>query len=132
MTIIVGYTPSPQGDAALTFALDEADRRGEALYVLNTSRGDKIVDPRFADEQQLAAAQRRLEEAGVEFELHQRVEGRDAAEQLLRAAEEQQATAIIIGLRRRSPTGKLIFGSEAQTVLLEADCPVLAVKAPKG
>jgi nucleotide-binding universal stress UspA family protein len=32
-------------------------------------------------------------------------------------------------MRRRSPTGKLLFGSDAQQILLQADCPVLAVKA---
>jgi len=131
VTIVVGYTPTPQGDAALTFALDEADRRGEGLYVLNTSRGDKLVDPRYADDQQLAAARRRLEESGVEFELHQRVDGQDASDHVLEAAQELGASAIVIGIRRRSPTGKLLFGSEAQSILLEADCPVLAVKAPR-
>ncbi|ABS01560.1 nucleotide-binding universal stress UspA family protein [Kineococcus radiotolerans] len=131
MTILVGYTPTPAGDAALTFALDESDRRGEPLHVLNTSRGDKVVDPRYADEEGWAQVRARLEEAGVEFHLDRRIDDRDPAEALLATAEDVAASAIVIGIRRRSPTGKLIFGSEAQTVLLEADCPVLAVKAPR-
>ena len=36
---------------------------------------------------------------------------------------------IVIGIRRRTPTGKLITGSQAQRILLDANCPVLAVKA---
>jgi nucleotide-binding universal stress UspA family protein len=44
-------------------------------------------------------------------------------------AESEQAEFIVIGLRRRTPVGKLILGSNAQRILLDASCPVLAVKA---
>jgi nucleotide-binding universal stress UspA family protein len=57
------------------------------------------------------------------------VRGLDPAEDLLKVAEEVSAELIIIGLRRRSPVGKLILGSNAQRILLDAPCPVLAVKA---
>jgi nucleotide-binding universal stress UspA family protein len=70
-----------------------------------------------------------LSEAGVEHELTQLVESKDAADQILRLADELNAELIVIGLRRRSPVGKLILGSQAQTILLEAECPVLAVKS---
>ena len=53
----------------------------------------------------------------------------DSAEELLRTAESTEADFIVIGLRRRSPVGKLLLGSNAQRVLLDAACPVLAVKA---
>ena len=50
---------------------------------------------------------------------------------LVQIAEETKAELIVIGLRRRTPVGKLLLGSNAQRVLLEAGCPVLAVKAPE-
>jgi nucleotide-binding universal stress UspA family protein len=70
-----------------------------------------------------------LEEAGIGFETRQLVRGMDVAEDLIAVAEESGAEMIVIGLRRRSPVGKLILGSNAQTILLDAPCPVLAVKA---
>lgn len=130
MTIVVGYVPKPEGRAALRTALDEADRRGEALYVLNTSRGDAYVDPSYASPEDLADVRRQLEESGVPFELEQHVGGRDGAEEVVAAAAARSASLIVIGIRRRSPTGKLVFGSDAQRILLDAGCPVLAVKAP--
>ena len=53
----------------------------------------------------------------------------DPAEDLISVADEESADFIVIGLRRRSPVGKLILGSNAQRILLDASCPVLAVKA---
>jgi nucleotide-binding universal stress UspA family protein len=37
---------------------------------------------------------------------------------------------LVIGLRRRSAVGKLLMGSAAQRILLDVDCPILAVKGP--
>ncbi|ROP44599.1 universal stress protein [Pseudokineococcus lusitanus] len=130
MTVVVGYVPKPAGEAALRAALDEADRRGEPLHVVNASSGQSLVDTAFAGEDDLARVRALLEEAGVEHTLDQRVgDGADGADAVLRAAEEVGASAVVIGLRRRSPTGKLLFGSDAQKILLQADCPVIAVKA---
>ena len=63
------------------------------------------------------------------YEIAQEVRGHDASEEIVEAADRVQASLIVIGMRRRTPTGKLITGSQAQRVLLDAHCPVLAVKA---
>jgi nucleotide-binding universal stress UspA family protein len=49
-------------------------------------------------------------------------------EDLVKYAKENQIDQIVVGIRRRSKVGKLVFGSTAQYVILEAPCPVLTVK----
>ena len=129
MTIVVGYVPTPEGEAALNAAISEAGLRQEPLHVVNTSRGDSLIDSRFASEEALAAVRAKLERSGCVFEIDQQVSGHDASEELVDIADRVKASLIVIGLRRRTPTGKLITGSQAQRILLDANCPVLAVKA---
>ena len=129
MPIVVGYISSPAGHAALTTAVEEARRRGSRLVVVNASRGDALVDRRHSSAEDWDGVQQELADAGVEHEVLQQVEAKDPAEQILEVAQQTNAELIVIGLRRRTPVGKLIMGSQAQTILLEADCPVLAVKA---
>lgn len=128
--ILVGYVPTPEGEAALTAAAAEAERRGASVLLLNTSRGDSYIDTRYANTEELAAAEARLRELGVEVTIQQGVSSGDVAGALLKAAAAEDVILIVLGLRRRSPVGKLILGSTAQRVLLESPVPVLAVKAP--
>ena len=129
MTIVVGYVPTPEGEAALTAAISEAQLREEPLHIVNTSRGDSLIDSRFASGEALAGIRSRLDESGVVYEVDQHVGGSEASDELVDIAERLRASLIVIGLRRRSPTGKLLTGSQAQRILLDATCPVLAVKA---
>jgi nucleotide-binding universal stress UspA family protein len=129
MPIVVGYVPTPEGRAAFERAIEEARLRGLRLIVVNASRGDALVDPRFASAQDWEAVEAKLAASGVEHETARQVAAVDPADQLLRVAHETNAELIVIGLRHRTPVGKFILGSSAQTVLLAAECPVLAVKA---
>ncbi|MFE9438204.1 universal stress protein [Streptomyces sp. NPDC006602] len=129
MTVLVGYVPTPEGEAALRAGIDEAHLRGEKLLVVNTSRGDAYVDPRFAQEPDLAHVREDLAALGIEFDVRQVLGGGDAAEEIIELAEQADVSLVVIGLRRRSAVGKLIMGSAAQQILLGAGCPVLAVKA---
>jgi len=132
VTVVVGYVPKPEGLAALHAGIDEARRRDEDLYVVNSSRGESLVDTSFASESDLAAVRQTLESSGVPYELEQRVSAQGGAHDVLTSAEDRKASLVVIGIRRRSPTGKLITGSDAQRILLDATCPVLAVKAVPG
>jgi len=127
--VVVGYAPGPIGDAALELAVAEARLREGRLVVVNSSRGDAAVDNRYLQDDEVSELGHRLDASEVPWTLHQPVRGRDAAEEVLQAAEDARADLLVIGLRHRSPVGKLIMGSTAQRVLLDARCPVLAVKA---
>jgi nucleotide-binding universal stress UspA family protein len=129
VSIIVGYVPTAEGAAALDRAITEARRNQSRLVIINSSRGDALVDKRYVQAEDLNAVTARLEREGVEHLVLQPVRGNDAANEVLEAAEKYRADLIVIGLRKRTPVGKLIMGSTAQQILLEASCPVLAVKA---
>lgn len=131
MTVVVGYVPTPVGEAALQRAIEEARLRGLPVLVVNGSGGDALAgDPLLADEGRIEDLAKRLADAGVRHDIRQPLRG-EPAEEIVRAAREEQAELIVLGLRKRTPVGKLIMGSTAQRVLLEADCPVLGVKVAR-
>lgn len=128
--ILVGYVPSPEGVAALGFATTQASLTGARLTVLNTGRDGDYADPVYADEHDIDAIDAHLTEAGIDHQILRPTDGLSAAESLLGTAGQVHADLLVIGIRRRSRVGKLITGSTAQAVLLDADCPVVAVKPP--
>jgi nucleotide-binding universal stress UspA family protein len=124
---VVAWSPDDFGRAALTHAVSEARLRGHGVVVVNATRGDALVDDSYASTEQLGSVQALLAGADVPHEVRQTM-GSDIADQVLKVADETSAELVVIGLRRRSPVGKLIMGSTAQRVLLGAHCAVLAVK----
>ena len=116
MSVVVSYLPSPEGEAALAHAADEA--RGGGPLIVVPSRGQR---------DDLDVSLERIRASGVQVEVAE-PDGEDITEFLLELVRRRSANLLVIGLRRRSPVGKLILGSHAQRILLDADCPVLAVK----
>ncbi len=130
--VVVGYVPSAEGRAALRAGAAEARLRGGRLVVVNTTRGDALVDDRFLAGDALSDLRTELDGLDVETELRQPQTWDDVAEDLDAVADEVGADLIVIGLRRRSPVGKLILGSAASRILLTAHHAVLAVKVQDG
>jgi len=128
--VVVGYVPKPEGEAAVEHGIAEAKLRGARLIVVNSHRGGREYDDSTSarSESDLSALEAKLKESGLEYDVRQLVRGFEPAEDLVGVAEDSAADLIVIGLRRRTPVGKLILGSNAQRILLDASCPVLAVK----
>jgi nucleotide-binding universal stress UspA family protein len=129
MTILVAYVPRPEGQAALDKGIEIAQRRNERLVVVNASPGGNKEDPSFADVQDFERVQQMLTNTSLNAEFKQYVRGKNAVEEIQALVESLQVSVLIIGLRKRSPVGKLIMGSVAQELLLSVSCPVLAVKS---
>lgn len=125
MTVVVGWVPRPEGRAALEHALKEAWGRRTTLELLVED------DHRQRLTEELDAARGRTGTDDLEVRVSPASEeGRSAAEVMVDASYRRDVDLLVIGLRRRSPVGKLLLGSTSQRILLDADCPVTAVKPP--
>lgn len=130
--VVVGYIPTPEGIAAFEKAKDEVVIDGSTLVVVNTGQSGNFAAPTFASPADIDAIDVELTGAGIAHEVVQSTDDLAPAEAILRVAAEKDARLIVIGVRRRTPVGKLFLGSTSQQVLLDATCPVLAVKATKA
>lgn len=128
MTVLVAYVPRPEGRAAVTRGIEMAKLTSEPLYVVNAGPGGEHMSKAFSDTADMAEVEEELAGSGVAYQLKQFVRGRTATEEIEELTENLPASLLVIGLRRRSPVGKLVLGSVAQDLLMGVECPVLAVK----
>lgn len=127
MKILVGYDGSEIGKNALKLAKKHAEAfKGEVLAFTSLFVDDP-VDIKEA-EQALADARQIFDDGAVPFTTEISVAGLNAGEDIVRFAEEYEIGEIIIGVKKRSKVGKLLFGSTLQYVVLNAPCPVLMTK----
>ncbi|PKO28760.1 MAG: universal stress protein UspA [Betaproteobacteria bacterium HGW-Betaproteobacteria-5] len=129
MTILVAYAPRPEGLAALDKGIEIAARRGEYLLVVNASPGGSTQDSPLLSTEERENVEKRLAVAGIAARFEQFVRGKGVVEEIEELVDSQHVSLVVIGLRKRSPVGKLLLGSTAQDILLSVPCPVLAVKA---
>lgn len=112
-----------QADTVVELPNAPADVRATLLHVFEEN-------PEGGSVHQVSAVRRaadRLEEAGVEFAYHE--SSGDPATTILEVARERDVDLVCVSGRKRSPTGKVLFGSVTQSVILSADRPVLCVNS---
>lgn len=127
MTIAVAYRPDEFGRAALDWAVGQAHRTGDALVIINVAKPDPRLDTGFARGNHVQSISERLAGENVVYEIRQ-VMADNISQAVIFEAEQSQVHSIVLGIRRRSPVGKLLMGSIAQQILLDAPVPVVCVK----
>ena len=125
MTIVVGYRLDQFGEVALEHGITRARATSSPLVLVSVAREDGRPALK-ADELENLRAEIR-DKTGTEVSIRQ-PSGDDTSEEILTVAREVKAGLIIIGLRPRTAVGKLLMGSTAQRILMDAPVPVLAVK----
>jgi nucleotide-binding universal stress UspA family protein len=131
MTIAVAHQVSATSRKALVEAVQEANYRGTDLAVLHVVAS---IDADNKEAYRLGVSDEIEKVVGdgppITWKLHLVTAGGDLGDALLGLVDAVDADLLVIGARRRSPVGKALLGSVAQTVILEAKLPVLVVKAP--
>ena len=130
MEIMVGYDDSRVAKDALDIAMQHAQAFDARVHIV-TSMVSRIDIPKKEFdrvEKKLEYAESLFKGKKISCKTHLLVRGLQAGEDLVQFAKDTGIDEIIIGVRRRSKVGKLIFGSTAQYVILNATCPVLTVK----
>lgn len=135
MAVVVVLSNDALGEAALERAIAEAQLRRLPL-VLAAGAGAPLSEPqarayetrREVVKSALEAKVAELNDRGVPTSGFFPSAPSDSSSAALDAARQYNAELIVVGLRRRSPVGKLILGSMTQEILLGADCAVIGVK----
>jgi len=130
MNILVGYDGSNSAKDALKLAKDHAmalDAKVDVVTSMVGAKNSQYDDVRQA-ELGLEYAKALLEEDNIHCETHLLIRGLSPGEDLVEFSEDNLINEIIVGVKRRSKVGKLLMGSTAQHVILNASCPVATIK----
>lgn len=130
MKILVGYDGSDASRKALDLAVTHAKAfNGQIVIVASMDKGSAAEQDEIKNkEAELASVKKELEQHGPSCETHLLIRGMSPGEDLVKYAQEKGIEEIILSIQRTSKVGKLVFGSTAQYVILNATCPVVTLK----
>ena len=130
MKILVGYDGTNSAKEALNLAKSHAKVFGASVEVVTSMPTEPDSERKMIEqaERGLEYAKSLFEEEDIACNTHLLIRGLSPGEDLVEFANENQIDQIVVGVKRRSKVGKLLMGSTAQYVILQAECPVISVK----
>ncbi|BBO81175.1 universal stress protein [Desulfosarcina ovata subsp. sediminis] len=130
MKILVGYDGSEAADAAADLACIHAkDFSADVIMITSVEGGKASYGINMEEaEKKLAIAGKRLMENGISVDTQLLSRGFGPGEDIIKFSMEENVDLIYIGVKKRSKMDKILFGSNAQFIILNAPCPVMTVK----
>ena len=130
MKILVGYDGSKVSEDAVAMAQKHGKAlKADVLIITSLEQGPDLKKEDIDKaESKLERLKSPFKADGISCEIQAVVSVQSPGEDLVRFVKDNDIDEIIIGVRRRSKVGQLVFGSTAQYVILEAPCTVVAVK----
>ncbi|MEJ2220711.1 MAG: universal stress protein [Desulfobacterales bacterium] len=130
MKILIGYDGTNSAKEALNLAKSHAKVFGASVEVVTSMQKGTESEREVIEraERGLEYAKSLFEKDDIACNTHLLIRGLSAGEDLVEFANENQIDQIVVGVKRRSKVGKLLMGSTAQYVILQAECPVVTVK----
>jgi nucleotide-binding universal stress UspA family protein len=127
MKFLVAYAGGTKMDkAVLALAKKNAKLFNATLYIANSMEGAKEVDD-LTMGSNLETLKASIIKEGILCETHLLIRGLSPGEDIVEFAKDNNIDQIFIGIEKKSKVGKLVFGSNAQHIILEAPCPVVSV-----
>ncbi len=129
MKILITYDKNTAISNVLDKGVQRAKDSNASIYLVSTCLTDGSGEEIAEVEAQLEELKRDIfEKQNIPCESHILTRSVMPGEELVSYAKEKGVDEIIIGLKKPSKLGKIMFGSTAQYIILEASCPVLCVK----
>ncbi len=130
MNILVGYDGSNSGKEALALAKKHAAAFDAGVIIVSSLIGGSVTHAVEVEQatEDLEFAKKIFDDKSIQCTTKLLVRGMTPGEDLVEYAREKAVDEIIIGIKRRSKVGKLLFGSNAQYIIIKAPCPVVTVK----
>jgi nucleotide-binding universal stress UspA family protein len=130
MKFLVGFDGSNPAKEALALAVKHAKAFNASIDIVTSMEAGTMDEANAIEEAQkkLEYAEASIKQQGIQADTHLLIRGMKPGEDLVAFAKDSKTEAIFIGLKRRSKVGKLLFGSNAQYIILKAPCPVMTVK----
>jgi len=131
MNIMVAYDGSAAARDALKLAQKHLASFGGKIEVVKSVPRKQPLDHSMiqaAEEELEREIRNQLNGNKTAYETHLVVSSNSTGKNIIWFAEIGDVDEIIIGARKRSKVGKLLLGSTAQYVILNAPCPVISIK----